>query len=89
MNAKYSTSGSKTWMVDVMDKDTVITSAEADSEENAMTMARRSASAFYGCRAAMFQYAVYPPCPRATESKVTTTGAKGLHGKHKGQKVRA
>jgi hypothetical protein len=50
MNAKYSTSGSDTWIVDVMDNDTVITSAEADSEENAMAMARTSAHAFYGSR---------------------------------------
>jgi hypothetical protein len=56
MNAKYSTSGSDTWIVDVMDNDTVVTSAEADSEENTMAMARTSASAFYGSRAAMFDY---------------------------------
>jgi hypothetical protein len=89
MNAKYSTSGSDTWIVDVMDNDTVITSAEADSEENAMAMARTSASAFYGSRAAMFEYAVYPPSPRATKSKTAITAAKGLHAEHNGQKVRA
>jgi hypothetical protein len=69
MNAKCSTSGSDTWIVDVMDNDTVITSAEADSEENAMAMARTSASAFYGSRAAIFDYTVYPPSPRATNRK--------------------
>jgi len=89
MNAKYSTSGSDTWIVDVMDNDTVITSAEADSEENAMAMARTSASTFYGSRAAMFEYAVYPPSPWATKSKTTTRAAKGLHGEHNGRKVRA
>ena len=45
MNAKYSTSGSDTWIVDVVDNDTVVTLAEADSEENAMARARTSASA--------------------------------------------
>jgi hypothetical protein len=89
MNAKYSTSGSQTWIVDVMDNDTVITSAEADSEENAMAMARTSVSAFYGSRAAMFEYAVYPPPARATKSKATNTAAKGLHAEPNGQKVRA
>jgi hypothetical protein len=89
MNAKYSTSGSDTWIVDVMDNDTVITSAEADSEENAMAMARTNASAFYGSRAAMFEYAVYPPSPRATKSKATTTAGKGLRAEHNGQKVSA
>jgi hypothetical protein len=79
MNAKYSTSGSDTWIIDVMDNDTVITSAEADSEENAMAMARTSAHAFYGSRAAMFKYAVDPPSPRATKSKGTTTaGGRGF-----------
>ena len=76
MNAKYSTSGSDTWIVDVMDNDTVITSAEADSEENAMAMARTRASAFYGSKAVMFEYAVYPPSPKATRSKGTTTAGK-------------
>jgi hypothetical protein len=89
MNAKYRTSGSDTWIVDVMDNDTVITSAEADSQENAMAMARTSARAFYGSRAAMFEYAVYPPSPRATKSQVTTTAAKALHGEHNGRRVRA
>ena len=88
MNAKYSTSGSDTWIVDVMDNDTVITSAEADSEENAMAMARTRASAFYGSRAVMFEYAVYPPSPRATKSKATNKAAKRLHAEHNGQKVR-
>jgi hypothetical protein len=78
-----------TWIVDVMDNDTVITSAEADSEENAMAMARTSASTFYGSRAAMFEYVVYPPSPRATKSKATNTAAKGLHAEPNGQKVRA
>jgi hypothetical protein len=89
MNAKYSTSGSDTWIVDVMDNDTVVTSAEADSEENTMAMARPSASAFYGSRAAMFDYVVYPPSPRAAKSKATTTAAKGLHPEPNGRKVRA
>jgi hypothetical protein len=89
MNAKYSTSGSDTWIVDVMDNDRVITSAEADSEENAMAMARTSASAFYGSRAAMFEYAIYPPPPRATNSNATTTAPNGPHAEHNGQKVRA
>jgi hypothetical protein len=88
MNPKYSTSGSKKWIVDVMDNDAVITSAEADSEESAMAMAGTSASAFYGNRAAMFEYAVNPPSPRATKSKATITAAKGLHPEHNGQKVR-
>jgi hypothetical protein len=82
MNAKYSTSGSGTWIVDVMDNDNVITSAEADSEENAMAMARMRASAFYGSRAVMFEYTVYPPQPRATKSKGTTTAGKGLRAEH-------
>ena len=89
MSAKYSTSGSETWIVDGMDNDKVITSAEADSEENAMAMARTSATTFYGSRAAMFEYAVYPPSPRATKSKATTTAAKGLHPEPNGRKVRA
>jgi hypothetical protein len=89
MNAKYSTSGSDTWIVDVMDNDIVITSAEADSEENAMAMARAGASAFYGSRAAMFEYAIYPPSPRARKSKATTTSPKGLDAEHTGRKVRA
>jgi hypothetical protein len=89
MNAKYSTSGSDTRIVDVMDADTVITSAEADSEEEAMAMARRSAIAFYGSRAAMFEYAVYPPSPRTTKSKATTTATKGLHAEHGERKVHA
>jgi hypothetical protein len=89
MNGKYNTSGSKTWIVDVMDNDTVITSAEADSEENAMAMARARASAFYGSRAATFECAVYPPSPRTTKSRATTTTAKQLHGEHSGRKVRA
>jgi hypothetical protein len=84
MNAKYSTSGSDMWIIDVMDNDTVITSAEADSEENAMAMARTRASAFYGSRAVMFEYAVYPPFPRATKSKGTNSAAKELHGEHNG-----
>jgi hypothetical protein len=84
MNAKYSTSGSDTWIVDVMDNDTVITSAEADSEENAMAMARTRASAFYGSRAVMFEYAVYPPSTRATKSKGTTTAGKALRAEHNG-----
>jgi hypothetical protein len=54
-----------------------------------MAMARTSARAFYGSKAAMFEYAVYPPSPRATKSKSTTRAAKGLHGKHKGQKILA
>jgi hypothetical protein len=86
MNTKYSTSGNNTWIVDVMDNDTVITSAEADSEENAMAMARTSVSAFYGSRAAMFEYAVYPPPARATKSKATNTAAKGLHAEPNGQR---
>ena len=85
MNAKYSTSGSDTWIVDVMDNDRVITSAEADSEENAMAMARTSASAFYGSRAAIFEYAVYPPS-RATKSKATNTAGKGHRAEHSGRK---
>ena len=89
MNAKYSTSCSETWIVDVMDNDKVITSAEADSEENAMAMARTSASAFYGSRAAMFEYAVYPPPSRATKSKATNTAGKGLHAEQSGRKVHA
>jgi hypothetical protein len=89
MNAKYSTSGSNTWIVDVMDNDTVITSAEADSEENAMAMARTSATTFYGSRTAMFEYAVYPPSPRATKSKATTTAAKGFRPEPNGRNVRA
>ena len=64
MNAKYSTSGSDTWIVDVMENDSVMTSAEAESEEEAMAIARTTASAFYGSRGAMFEYAVYPPSPR-------------------------
>jgi hypothetical protein len=63
MNAKYSTSGSDTWIVDVMENDSVMTSAEAESEEKAMAIARTTANAFYGSRAAMFEYAVYPPSP--------------------------
>jgi hypothetical protein len=89
MNAKYSTSVSDTWIVDVLDNDTVITSAEADSEENAMAMARTSTHAFYGSRAAMFEYAVYSPSPRARKSKATITAAKRLHGEHNGRRVRA
>jgi hypothetical protein len=89
MNAKYSTSGSDTWIVDVLDNDTVITSAEADSEENAMAMARTSAHAFYGSRAAMFKFAVYPPSPRARKSKATIMAAKGLHPEPNGRNVRA
>jgi len=89
MHAKYSTSCSETWIVDVMDNDTVITSAEADSEENAMAMARTSASASYGSRAAMFEYAIYPPSPRATKSKATTRAAEGLHAEQSGRKVHA
>jgi hypothetical protein len=89
MKAKYSTSGNVTWIVDVMDSDTLITSAEADSEEHAMAMARTSANAFYGSRAGMFEYAVYLLSPRARKSKATTTAAKGLHGEHNGRKVRA
>jgi hypothetical protein len=76
MNAKYSTSGGDTWIVDVMDNDTVVTSAEADSEENAMAMARTSAGVFYGSRAATFEYTVYPPPSRATKSKATHTAGK-------------
>ncbi|MEA2257463.1 MAG: hypothetical protein QOJ51_288 [Acidobacteriaceae bacterium] len=72
-----------------MDNDTVITSAEADSEENAMAMARMRARDFYGSRAAMFEYAVYPPPPRATKSKATTRAPKGLDAEHNGRKVRA
>jgi hypothetical protein len=89
MNAKYSTSGSDTWIVDVMDNDRVITSAESDSEESAMAMARTSASAFYGSRAAMFEYAVYPPSPKTTKSKATIRAEKGLHAEHNGRKIRA
>ena len=63
MNAKYSTSGGDTWIVDVMENDSVITSAEAESEEEAMAIARTTATAFYGSRAAMFEYTVYPPSP--------------------------
>ena len=84
MSATYSTSGSDTWIVDVMDNDTVIILAEADSEENAMAMARTSAHASYGSRAVMFEYAVYPPSPRATKSKGTTTAGKGLRAEHDG-----
>jgi hypothetical protein len=69
MNAKYSTSGSDTWIVDVMENDSVMTSAEAESEEEAMDIARTTASAFYGSRAAMFEYAVYPPSPRSGRRK--------------------
>ena len=63
MDAKYSTSGTDTWIVDVMEDDSVMASAEADSEEEAMALARANASAFYGSRAAMFEYTVYPPPP--------------------------
>jgi len=42
MNAKYSTSGSDTWIVDVMENDSVMTSAEAESQEEAMAIARYS-----------------------------------------------
>jgi hypothetical protein len=69
MNAKYSTSGCDTWIVDVMENDSVMTSAEAASEEEAMAIARTAASAFYGSRAAMFEYAVYPPSPRTRRRK--------------------
>lgn len=89
MNGKYNTSGSKTWIVDVMENDTVLTSAEGDSEENAMAIAGATASALYGTRAATFKYAVYPPSPRATKSRATDTAAKGPHAEHNGQKVRA
>jgi hypothetical protein len=67
MSAKYSTSGSDTWIVDVMENDSVMTSAEAESEEEAMTIARTAASAFYGSRTAMFEYAVYPFIRRRPE----------------------
>jgi hypothetical protein len=69
MNAKYSTSGSDTWIVDVMENDSVMTSAEAESEEEAMAIARTAASAFYGSRAAMFEYTVYPPSPQTRRRK--------------------
>ena len=69
MNAKYSTSGSDTWIVDVMESDSVMKSAEAESEEEAVAIARTTASAFYGSRAAMFEYAVYPPSPRTARRK--------------------
>ena len=88
MNAKYSTSGSDTWIVDVMDNDRVITSAEADSEENAMAMARTSASAFYGSRAAMFEYAVYPPS-RATNRKPQIPQGRGIVQSTAEEKVHA
>jgi hypothetical protein len=89
MSAKYSTSGSDTWIVDVMENDSVMTSAEAESEEEAMAIARTTASTFYGSRAAMFEYAVYPPSPRTRKSKATIAAEKGLHAEHNGQKVRA
>src|SRR6202011_2857363 len=90
MNAKYSTSGRDTWIADVMDNDTVITSAEADSEEEAMAMARTSDSAFCGSRAAMFEYAVYPPSLQGNKVESDyTPAAKGLHGEHHEREVRA
>jgi hypothetical protein len=69
MNAKYSTSGGDTWIVDVMENNSVMTSAEAESEEEAMAIARATASAFYGSRAAMFEFAVYPPSPQTGRRK--------------------
>jgi hypothetical protein len=69
MSAKYNTSGSDTWIVDVMENDSVMTSAEAELEEDAMAIARTTASAFYGTRAAMFEYAVYPPLPQTRRRK--------------------
>ena len=52
-----------------MENDSVITSAEAESEEEAMAIARTTASAIYGSRPAMFEYAVYPPSPRTTRRR--------------------
>jgi hypothetical protein len=69
MSAKYNTSGSDTWIVDVMENDSVMTSVEAESEEKAIAIARTTANAFYGSRAAMFEYAVYPPSPRTGRRK--------------------
>jgi hypothetical protein len=72
-----------------MDNDTAVTSAEAGLEENAMAMARTSASALYGSRAATFEYVVYPPSRRATKVESGNYGSEGLHAEHNGQKVRA
>ena len=69
MNAKYNTSDNDTWIVDVMENDSVLTSAEGESEEEPMAIARTTASAFYGSRATMFEYAVYPPSPGTRRRK--------------------
>jgi hypothetical protein len=57
-----------------MENDSVLTSAEAESEEEAMAIARTTASAFYGSKAAMFEYAVYPPSPEPGDGSRRNTG---------------
>jgi hypothetical protein len=53
----------------IIGNDSVMTSAEAESEEKAMAIARTTANAFYGSRPAMFEYTVYPLSPQTRRPK--------------------